>query len=148
MNNELFLQASAMGGEGLVHVQEFPFQEADPALQGGAGTSNDQDSVPVAESADLITGAEHVADRTPAGTARPRDINTTKPPQPKFKKTNLQGHMSERSDIRSLPTPVRIHQLSDYSTGYNAKKVRFLIAGFTQGFRLQYQIMVGFARSD
>ena len=47
--------------------------------------------------------------------------------------------MSECSDIRSLPTPVRIDQLSQYLTGYNAKKVRFLISGFTQGFRLQYQ---------
>ena len=47
--------------------------------------------------------------------------------------------MSERSDIISLPTPVRIHQLSQYFTGYNAKKVRFLISGFAQGFRLQYQ---------
>ena len=54
-------------------------------------------------------------------------------------KTNLQGHMSERSDIISLLTPIRIHQLSQCLTGYNAKKVRFLIAGFAQGFRLQYQ---------
>ena len=123
-------------GEGLVHVQECPFQEADPVLQGGAGISNDQDSVPGVESADSVTGAQHVADRTTAGTARPRDINTTKPPQPRFQKTNLQGHISERSDIRSLPTPIRIHQLSHYLTGYNAKKVRFLIAGFNQGFRL------------
>ena len=91
--------------------------------------------MPGAEIADLVTGARHVAGHTTAGTARPRDIHTTKPPQPKFQKTNLQGHMSERSDIRSLPTPVRIQQLSQYLAGYNAKKVRFLISGFTQGFR-------------
>ena len=126
-------------GEGLVHVQESPFQEADPARQGGAGISNDQESAPGVEIADLVTGAQHVTGRTTAGTARPRDIHTIKPPQPKFQKTNLQGHMSERSDIRSIPTPIRIHQLSQYLTGYNAKKVRFLMSGFTQGFRLQYQ---------
>ena len=126
-------------GEGPVHVQESPFQEAEPSLQGGAGISNDQDPMPGAEIADLVTGARHVAGHTTAGTARPWDIHTTKPPQPKFQKTNLQGHMSERSDIRSLPTPVRLQQLSQYLAGYNAKKVRFLISGFTQGFRLQYQ---------
>ena len=59
----------AQWGEGLVHVQECPFQEADPALQGGAGISNDRDSVPGAESADLVTGEQHVAGRTTAGTA-------------------------------------------------------------------------------
>ena len=61
--------------EGLVHVQESPFQEADPALQGGAGISNDQESAPGAEIADLVTGAQHVTGRTTAGTARPRDIH-------------------------------------------------------------------------
>ena len=40
-------------------------------------------------------------------------------------KKNLQGHMSERSDVRPLPMPIRIHQLSQYLTVYNAKKVRF-----------------------
>ena len=55
--------------EGLVQIQECPFQEADPALQGGAGISSDQDSVPGAESADSVTGEQHVAGRTTAGTA-------------------------------------------------------------------------------
>ena len=37
-----------------------------------------------------------------------------------------------------LPTPVRVGQLSRYLAGYNAKKARFLLLGFTHGFRLQY----------
>ena len=90
--------------EGLVLVQECPFQEADLALQGGAGISNDQDSVPGAESADLVTGAQYVAGRATTGTARPRDIPATKPPQtkppqPKFKKKQIC-----RATYRNAPT--------------------------------------------
>ena len=37
-----------------------------------------------------------------------------------------------------VPTPVRVGQLSRYLAGYNAKKARFLLLGFTHGFQLQY----------
>ena len=84
-------------GEGLVHVQGCPFQEADPALQGGAGISTDQDSVPGVESADLVTGAQYVADRRTAGTARPRDIHATNH-NPSFKNQMC------RATCRNAPT--------------------------------------------
>ena len=38
-----------------------------------------------------------------------------------------------------LPTPVKLKPLAEFFTGYHNDIVEFLISGFSQGFRLQFQ---------
>ena len=53
-----------------------------------------------------------------------------------------QTHMRKITGIdptQQIPTHIRVGQLSSYLTGYNNRKVIFLISGFTHGFKLQYR---------
>ena len=114
-----------------------PFLALLAAPQVGAGHSIGQVSVREGSSADTVIGVLGVEAPITTGHANLRGSSLPSLPPATPLTSDMPGlpPIPTKSEV---PTPVRVGQLSRYLAGYNAKKARFLLLGFTHGFRLQY----------